>query len=162
MPPPTALPGRFSDRPRTAPDAVHCLGTDGSVAWTLAESFASGVGACAPQMADLILPDRYREITIAGSCLTRNGTRTFVSKTCGSHWPASQRRGVSHRIGAISRCDYTATQVLIGFVRDISIAVETHISLTSSYAVLVCSGQSSPLRSGHKSWRMFCTVLMRC
>src|SRR5882672_847310 len=65
MPPATALPGALQIVLEAAPDAVIVMGTDGKVvAWSpLAEKLFgwSAEEALRRKMADLIIPDRYRE-----------------------------------------------------------------------------------------------------
>src|SRR5258705_1082624 len=67
MPPATALPGNAALQIvlETVPDAVIVMGSDGKVvAWSaLAQKLFgwSSEEACNRKMADLIIPDRYRE-----------------------------------------------------------------------------------------------------
>jgi PAS domain S-box-containing protein len=125
MPPGAALPGdALQIVVETAPDAVIVMGADGKVvAWSaLAEKLFgwSADEARNRKMADMIIPDRYREDHDRGlRHYHETGHGPLLRKRV--EITALRRNGEEFPIElSISPLDYDGARVFIGFVRDIT------------------------------------------
>jgi PAS domain S-box-containing protein len=139
----------------TVPDAVIVMGWDGKVvAWSaLAEKLFgwSAEEAVHRRMADLIIPDRYREHHDRGLRIYREtGQGPLLRKRV--EITALRRDGEEFPVElSISPFDYDGTQMFIGFIRDISNRRRTLQLLEKQVRQVVLLGEVTALAAETKS-----------